>query len=226
MPRFPKNEQAFITYAKQRSVQWKGGQAGPPDVGLSAQQLLDTENAANEAQAAYDAMLAARNAAREATLLKNNKLEALRAIFGGDVDTIDAYAKATNNPDVWVLAGIPKPKDPGERPAPPKPTEVELTALTGGSIVIGFKVAAGGAVFEIQRRSRPIGGTVSDWTTIAITGEKRVTDPGVPVGLESVEYKVRAVLPNNNVGLWSDAATFSFGSQGSQGGPAARQKAG
>ncbi|OAB59719.1 hypothetical protein AY599_07815 [Leptolyngbya valderiana BDU 20041] len=226
MPRFPTNEAAFIAYAKQRSDQWKGGQAGPPDVGLSAQQLTDTENAADEAQAAYTAMLAARNAAREATLLKNNKLEALRAIFGGDVDTIDAYAKATGNPDVWVLAGIPKPKDPGERPAPPKPTELELTALTGGSIVIDFKVAAAGAVFEVQRRSRPIGGTAGDWTTIAITGEKHVTDPGVPVGLESVEYKVRAVLPNNNAGLWSDAKAFYFGAQGSQGGPAAREKAG
>lgn len=215
MPRFPKNEAAFITYAKQRSDQWKGGQAGPPDTGLSAQQLTDTEIAVNEAQAAHTAMLAARTAARDATQLKNNKLEALRAIFGGDVDTIDAYAKATGDPDVYVRAGIPKPKDGSEREAPPAPSDLKATVQLDGSIVLSFKGATGGgAQYHVQRQTTSTDNVISPYEFMGFADdEKRFVDNAVPEGLKTVGYRVAARLSTGLMSPWSVTYTVPFGSQ-------------
>ncbi|MFI4917445.1 MAG: hypothetical protein ACIAS6_13185 [Phycisphaerales bacterium JB060] len=215
MPRFPKNEAAFITYAKQRIADWKGGQAGPPDTGLSAQQLTDTENAVNEAESAYNAMLAARNSARTATGTKNDKLEALRAIFGADVDTIDAYAKATNNPGVYTLAGIPKPKDASEREAPPAPTNLRAVVDTDGSVDLTFKVAAGGgATYLVQRVLTPIGGAPGPYEFMGFANDdKTFTDNAVPEGIKSVGYRVSARLATGPQSSWSQTLIIPFGSQ-------------
>ncbi len=222
MPRFPKNESAFITYAKQRSDQWNGGQSGPPDLGLSGQQLVDTENAVSEAEAAYSAMLIARGAARDATQLKNVKLDALRAIFGADVDTIDAYAKATGDATIYALAGIPAPKDPSEREAPPAPVFGPVVQNSGGVVAAGFKVVGGGgAQYTLQRRDTALDGSVTDWRAVATLTEKAFEDPTIPLGLRKVEYRVRAQISTGLASPWSNEVGFNFGSLGSQAGPQA-----
>lgn len=215
MPRFPTTESAFITYAKQHSLLWKGGQGGPPDTGLSAQQLIDTENAALEAESAYLAMLAAHDAARDATQNKNNKLEALRAIFGGDIDTIDAYAKATDDPDVYVRAGIPKPKDRGERTAPEAPSDLRATLQLDGSIVLSFKGATGGgAQYHVQRQTTGTDNVTSPYAFMGFADdEKRFVDNAVPEGLKSVGYRVAARLSTGRMSPWSVTYTVPFGSQ-------------
>lgn len=58
---------------------------------------------------------------------------------------------------------------------------------------------------------------MGEWATIAVTGDKMYTDPSVPRGLRRVEYRVRAVLPNNQASAWSTPVPFNYGSQGSQG---------
>ncbi|MEQ9095591.1 MAG: hypothetical protein RIE32_04945 [Phycisphaerales bacterium] len=215
MPRFPNAEAAFITYAKQRIAEWKGGQAGPPDTGLSAQQLIDTENAVLEAESAYNAMLAARNSARTATGTKNAKLEALRAIFGGDIDTIDAYAKATNNPGVYALAGIPAPKDPSVRDAPPAPTDLRAVVDTDGSVDLSFKVAAGGgATYLVQRILTPLDGAPGPYEFMGFAkDDKTFTDNAVPEGIKSVGYRVAARLATGPQSSWSQTLIIPFGSQ-------------
>lgn len=216
MPRFPKSEQAFITYANDRSDQWNGGQSGPPDIGLSATQLADTTLAVSEAQAAYSDMLVAHGAARDATQLKNVKLEALRTIFGADVDTIDAYAKATGDATIYALAGIPAPKDPSERTAPPAPTFGEVVQTGAGFIRGTFTVATGGgAQYQLQRRDTTLGSATGAWTVVGVLAEKTFEDQGVPVGLLKVEYRVRAQLSTGVASPWSNEVGFNFGSQGS-----------
>jgi hypothetical protein len=161
-------------------------------------------------------MLVAHDAARDATQNKNNKLEALRAIFGGDIDTIDAYAKATDNPNVWVLAGIPKPKDRSERDAPPAPVFGPLVQAGSGYIRGNFTVASGGgAQYQLQRRDTTLGNITGQWTVVGVLTDKNFEDQGVPVGLLKVEYRVRAQLSTGAASQWSNEVGFNFGTQGS-----------
>ncbi|MCW5756452.1 MAG: hypothetical protein KIT54_04365 [Phycisphaeraceae bacterium] len=220
MPRFPKSEQAFITYAKDRSNQWNGGQSGPPVIGLTAAQRAETAQAVTEAQAAYSAMLVARGAARDATQLKNVKLEALRAIFGADVDTIDAYAKATGDSTIYSLAGIPAPKDPSGRDAPPAPVFGQVVQAGSGFIRGTFTVVSGGgAQYQLERRDTTLGNFTGPWNVVGVLTEKSFEDQGVPVGLLKVEYRVRAQLSTGAVSPWSNAMGFNFGTQGSPASP-------
>ncbi|MFI4915728.1 MAG: hypothetical protein ACIAS6_04385 [Phycisphaerales bacterium JB060] len=224
--RYPSREALLLAWSRQHADLWKGGQSGAPDTGLSAQQISDFDDAVTAAEAAFSTRAAKLSAAKAATTAKNEAFETMIDRLGSCLSTIDSVVKDTKDPSYYVRAEIDPPKDPSERPAPPKPSEVELTAITGGSMEIAFKVNAAGAVFEIQRSSTPIGGQPGEWATIAITGEKVFTDPGLAVGLQGVQYRVRAVLPNNNASPWSSPATFAFGAQGSQGGPATRERAG
>ena len=121
MARTPHADQPFLTFSRDHINVWSGGAGQPPVIGLSSQQLLDSEAACAAAEAAYQAMTAARNASKAATEAKDNAFAALRAIIGADIDTIDAFGKATGDPSVWVKAQIPAPKDPSEREAPPAP---------------------------------------------------------------------------------------------------------
>lgn len=224
--RYPRREALLLTWARQHADLWTGGQAGPPNTGLSAQQISDFDDAVAAAEAAFGNRAAKLAAAKSATTAKNDAFENMIDRLGSCLSTIDSVVKDTKDPSYYVRAQIDPPRDPSERPAPPKPSEVELTAITGGSMEIAFKVVAAGAVFEVQRSSTLIGGQPGEWSTIAITGEKQFTDPGLAVGLQSVQYRVRAVLPNNNASPWSSPATFAFGAQGSLGGPATRERAG
>jgi hypothetical protein len=225
-PRYPRREALLLAWARFHADLWSGGQAGPPNTGLSAQQISDFDAAVTAAEAAFSDRVAKLSAAKTATNAKNEAFDTMINRLGSCISTIDSTVKDTKDVGFYTRAQIDPPKDPSERPAPEKPVEVDLVPITGGSMEVSFKVAAAGAVFEIQRSSTPIDGQASPWSTIAITGEKRFTDQGVPVGLQSVQYRVRAVLPNNNASPWSSTASFTFGAQGSQGGPAAREKVG
>ena len=223
--RYPRKEALLLAWARYHADLWAGGQAGPPDTGLAAQQLVDFENAVASAEASFANRTAKLAAAKAATTSKKDAFSTLHSRLGSCMATIDAYVKQTQDPQVYVRAEIDPPKDPSERPAPPKPVELDLLSYPDGSLRLTFKVTASGSVFEIQRMTTAIGGAEGPWTTISITGDKMFTDLGVPVGLRSIQYRVRAVLPNGNSSEWSTPVPFSFGSQGSQGGPAAAQGA-
>lgn len=216
MSRTPTTEQAYIAFARQHLTVWEGNGGQPPAIGLSSQQLLDTSAATDAAEAAYAAALAARDASKAATEAKDNALEALRQVIGADIDTIDAFAKATQDPDVWVLAQIPAPKDPSSREAPPAPSFGELLQTGSGFIRGTFTVASGGgAQYQLQRRDTALGGTAGPWTVVGVLADKTFEDQGVPVGLLKVEYRVRAQLSTGMASPWSNEVGFNFGSQGS-----------
>lgn len=222
--RYPRREALLLAWARHHATVWNGGQSGPPDIGLSSQQLLDYENAVSAAETAFSERTAKLAAAKAATTNKNDKFDAMLDRLGSCISSIDSYFKETKDPAVYVRAEIDPPKEPSERPAPPKPTDLDLTSFTDGSLRLSFKITAGGAVFEVQRSTTDLVGTQSPWSTIAVTGEKMFTDLAVPGGLRSISYRVRGILGNNNAGEWSTPVPFSFGSQGSQAGPAAAKE--
>lgn len=216
MPRTPIAEQAYIAFARQHYTVWSGDGGQAPAIGLSSLQLQETSDATDAAEAAYAAALAARDASKAATEAKDIALEALRQVIGADIDTIDAFAKATQDPGVYVLAQIPAPKDPSSREAPPAPTFGELLQTGSGFICGTFTVASGGgAQYQLQRRDTPLGGTTGAWTVVGVLGDKTFEDQGVPMGLTKVEYRVRAQLSTGVASPWSNEVGFNFGSQGS-----------
>jgi len=225
-PRYPRRESLLLAWARHHATVWAGGQSGAPDIGLSAQQLVDYENAVSAAESAYSERTAKLAAAKSATQNKNDAFDVLLANLGSTIATIDAYFKTTDDPAVYTRAEIDPPKTPSERPAPPKPVELGLTSFPDGSLRLGFKISAANAVFEIQRSTTDTTGQQSPWATVAVTGDKMYTDPAVPAGLRSLEYRVRGVLPSGKAGQWSTPVPFRFGSQGSQAGPAAEQATG
>lgn len=216
MSRTPTTEQAYIAFARQHYTIWSGGQAGPPAIGLSSLQLQETSDATDAAEAAYAAALAARDASKAATEAKDNAMAALQAVIGGDIDTIDAFAKATKDPNVWVLAQIPAPKDPSSREAPPAPIFGEVVQTGSGFIRGTFTVVSGGgAQYQLQRRDTTLGNTTGAWTVVGVLTDKTFEDQGVPVGLLKVEYRVRAQLSTGMASPWSNEVGFNFGTQGS-----------
>lgn len=226
MPRTPTTDQAFITFSRDHINVWSGGEP-VPNIGLSSQQLLDTEAACAAAEAAFQAMTAARNASRAATEAKDNAVAALRAVMGADIDTIDAFGKATKDPSVWVKAQIPAPKDPSEREAPPAPAIGEIVLASGGVVRVPFTVTSGGgAQYLVQRRDTALDNASTDWFPVGTITEKTFDDQAIPFGLRQVQYRVRAQLSSGPASAWSTAASFSFGSVGSQAGPQAKAKEG
>ena len=227
MPRVPDTDAEFLTFARERADIWAGGQSGPPIIGLSAQQISDTEAATAAAEAADAEARNLRNLSKAATIAKRAAFANLEQVIGADIDTIDAYAKATKDPLVYQKAQIDPPKEPSERPAPPQPTVDLPVMLTNGRIRVDFTVAAGGgAQYQIQRRDTPLGGQAGSWVNLNTVAEKFYVDEAVPTGLLKVEYQVRAQISSGAASDWSLPAPFDFGSQGSAGGPQATGRAG
>ncbi len=215
MPRAPKPEAAFIAWSRHRADLWSGGEGQPPVIGLDEQQRLEALEASAQAHAAYQAMLAARSAAKAATEAKNNAVARLRSVMGADVATIDAFALSTRDPGVWVKAQVPAPKDASVRTAPPRPTDLRAAIASDGSVRLSFKVASGGgALYLVQRVTTALGGRRDPYEFIGFAGDdKAFTDRAVPEGLKSVGYRVAVRLSTGLMSDWSITCEVPFGSQ-------------
>jgi hypothetical protein len=220
-PRYPDKEALLLAWARHHATVWAGTQGAPPDTGLDLVQIQAFEAAVSAAETAMADRVAKASAAKTSTFNKKSAFKLLSNRLSSCVATIDAHFKDTQDEGVYVRAELDPPKDPSERPAPEKPTNLELTSYADGSLRLSFKVTAGGAVFEVQRSTTSLANVESPWATIGVTGEKMFTDPAVPGGLRSVRYRVRGIIGNNNTGPWSTPEPLHFGSQGSQPGPAA-----
>jgi hypothetical protein len=213
--RIPRTDASFIAWARQRANQWAGGQSGPPEIGLDPLEVASFEAKTAAAEAAYQTMLDARSAARDARAAKDVAFADLRSEASSDLARIDAFATTTNDPGVYPLAGVPEPKTPSERGAPNAPTDLRSTVDTDGSIELSFKVATGGgATYLVQRRITSIDGLASDYEFIGFADEdKRFVDNAVPKGIQSVGYRVAARLTSGPQSSWSQTLTVPFGSQ-------------
>jgi hypothetical protein len=216
MSRRPRDEQSLLTWSKARALQWKGGQAGVPDIGITQAMADAFEIAVNEAEAAFLAMQSAKQLAENRVTEKDAKFAAMLDQLEFLTPSIDAYAKATDDPGVYTRAGIDAPKKPGVRGAPPVPTDLEADLTNGGDVILRFACTTGGSsYFEVQRRFTTLDGFVQTWQPLVTTTEKVFTDQGVPSGYRAVDYRVRAVRTNGKSSEFSESATANFGSGGS-----------
>lgn len=215
--RVPRRLSEFVPWLQSRVTLWAGGQSGPPDIGLSSDQVAALAVLTDDFVAKYNMAQALRGNARAATIEQNTALDAVRAMLGGDIEIIDGYAKATADPDVYARAQIPPPKDRTPRTEAPKPTNLEVRATTNGNIVLTFEANKGlGSVFIIQRRYKTIDGVVTQFKKMDTIAEKTWTDTNVPNGLLWIGYQVATRLTNNVLSDWSTEKAFNFGTIGNQ----------
>ena len=66
MSRKPRDEQSLITWAKARALQWKGGQARVPDIGITQAMADAFDVAVNELDSAFTSMQQAKQLPRTA----------------------------------------------------------------------------------------------------------------------------------------------------------------
>ena len=188
----PSSRLGKIEFYEQHIAPWTAHAAA---LGLQAEPVAELATATGEARAAYDAHLAAQQAARTATQNFYEKVRLMHNAPGKGADMIAAiknHAETTNNPEVYILAEIPPPAAPGSVPPPALPTDFRVEIGQGGNLILRWKASnpAGGAgtVYLVERKLNNTG----DFAFLgAAGGDKTFDDAMLPAGVSQVDYRIR-----------------------------------
>lgn len=175
--------------------------AASSQIGLSAPQLVLLSTQTSACRAAYQAMISAQQASKNATQAFYNTCATMTDTAADYLKVIKAYAASTNNPGVYTIASIPPNKTPSAPVAPPTPANVTATLLNSGGVRLDWKASIGdGVVFTVWRKLA----TEANIQQIGLaSGAKFFEDNTLPVGTQSstgVVYQVKAT----RLGLESD----------------------
>lgn len=185
----PPNKADMISFFASRLPVWTENAA---QIGLSQQAVGQLSALLNNAQSLL-AEQAARDAEkRAATAASNQAADALRAAGAGDLATIKAFAKSTNNPAVYTLAQIPAPAAPTPAAPPTMPYDLVADIDNNGDVVLTFKsdnAQSHTGVFFVVRRK--LAGQ-SAFTLVGTSGVKSFTDKAIPQGTTSAVYNITA----------------------------------
>jgi hypothetical protein len=164
-------------------------------IGITELAVGELDSATSAARAAYNAHLAAQQAAKVATQNFYEKVRLMHNAPGRGADLIAAiknYAQSTNNPDVYTLAQIPPPSGPGKVPPPALPTDFRVEIGQSGNLILRWKAnnpaGSNGTVYLVERRLNNSG----PFAFIgAAGGDKTFDDTTLPSGVSQIEYRVR-----------------------------------
>jgi len=164
-------------------------------IGLTTAQVAALATATTAARAAYNAAEAARAASKAATQNFHDKVAAMHSNPGLGADMIDIiknFAETTNNPNVYNLAQIPPPAEPGPVPPPGTPYKLSVGLLGDGSIELKWKCdnpsGAQGTIYEVLRRFGD-----GPFAFVGATGVRAFLDDTIPAGSSPVTYQITAV---------------------------------
>ncbi len=111
----------------------------PEALGLSGETVEQIKTLTDEARAAYQAAVAARNAAQSATLLLRSALEKLRKPGAAAVATIKAKASTMDDNSIYASAHIDPPNKPGAAPDLGTPRNVSVVISSAGCAVVTWE---------------------------------------------------------------------------------------
>lgn len=214
MSTVPERDQDIIQFAVDHSEAWTQSAAL---IGLTPAQAAAFGTFMNEAQNAFNAARAAREASRAATVSQKAAIKALRTNAGDLVKIIRAYANTAADPAaVYATALIPPPAAPQRNrlPAPATDVKASLDASTG-NLKISWKSQQpeSGTSYIVKRRTSPTG----EFTFVGVaSGKKSFVDATLPAGVTQVEYIVQ---PQRSTLKGPDSAvlTVRFGRGGAGG---------
>lgn len=210
----PNTRLARVEFFEAHDPVWAAtaGGAGVGTIGLTSAQITAQTTKATDARTKYNAMIAAREAAKSATLAFYNSEDAMTLNGAGLISVIKAFAESTANPNVYVLAQIPPPSQRQPYGPPTNPTNVGAFLENDGSVTLSWKgTLFGGQFYSIWRQL--FGST--DWIQVGTVAAKKFNDALVPSGIVSASYQVRGQRGSLS-SPGSEPVTVLFGSQQQQ----------
>ncbi len=212
MPILPSRTQDLIQFFDVHAPVWT---ANAVAIGLTPAQATAFQSLTTAAHNAYNAKLAADQAARAATITLQASVTDARRSASDLIRTIKAFAENASKPDViYNLAQIPPPATPQPAPPPAKPGDLTVTLVpTTGALELRWKasnpVGTVGTSYIIRRREEG----QTEFMFVGVTGEKRFVDSTFFSGPDSVEYTVQGQRADS-AGPVSDIFIINFGRSG------------
>lgn len=180
-----------IEWFEQRLPNWT---EDPTSIGLTAAQITQLTAETQQARTAYNAVLAAKVVAKDATANQGAQVAEMRTFGSQMIKTIRAFALTQPNPAaVLAAASVPEPQVPGSIP-PEQPYDIDFDLTDAGAISLKWKGSTlGGTVFTVSRSVRidpnqPFGPAEQ----VAIVGNREFVDATVPACSIAAAYTITA----------------------------------
>lgn len=224
----PSDRTQQILFCEQHLAPWNTNAAA---IGLVAADVTNLSTKTTAARAAFNAALAARQAAKAATEAYYNAAGIMTDKAREMVKAIKLQADAKNDPNVYVLAQIPAPTPPvpGSSAPPGKPEELRAILNPDGSVTLNWKsvnaASSTGASFTVARRFLPtptnptpafvVIGSAAGSGASELGGPRTIafTDTTIPIGSPGMTYLVTPKR-GGKAGESSEAFTVTFGGGG------------
>ena len=162
------------------------------DIGLTAGAVSNLTALTEAARAAFLAAEEARIASKGATEAFYTAVAAMAKSGTSMIETIRVYADVNNNPNVFVLAGIPAPSSGSPIGPPGTPFQPVVTLSQTGAIALNWKCnnpsGASGTIYEVRRQ---IGS--GNFVFVGATGTREFIDDTIPAGSSIVNYQVNGL---------------------------------
>lgn len=215
MPVLPDTKLTTLEYFEAHCPVWTGHEVA---IGLSVAAVLDLTAKTTNARKAYNAMLAARTASKNATQSWYDSYNTMSGAGRDDIKLIKAFADSQATPmTVYTLAQVDPPAPPGPSPIPGTPSnfQVSINPATGAVSLAWKCVGDGNAVYAVSRK---FAGDATP-TFLANVGEKKFIDttlPAISGSAMPVAYFItcqRGAMSGATAGV-----TVQFGAGGGGGG--------
>ncbi len=205
MPTVPKSNLGKLTFYETHISPWATNALA---IGLEISEVTSLGIDTGAARTAYNEMIAVRTAAKSATQNFYDMINVMHSAPGKGsdmIDTIKNFAQTTDDLNVYTLAEIPPPSEPGVLPPPGTPFDFRLSLQQSGAVELKWKcnnpVGSQGTVYEIQRSVD--GG---EFTILNTVGERAFLDQTVPPTNGQVIYQITGVRST----LRGTPAQFNF----------------
>ena len=195
MPIVPGTNIGKITFYEAHIAKWT---ANATNIGLVAADCTALDALITSARKAYDDQQIALAAAKSATTAMRLAVAQMHTLGAADIAKIKAFAEATDNDGVYVLADIPAPAAPSPVGPPGTPFDFTVGLAQSGAVILKWKCVnpsgASGTVYEVRRRIGSSGsGGGGGFNFVGAVGTRSFTDETIPSGSSGVTYEITAV---------------------------------
>ena len=200
MALLPENHAARIAFLQSRIATWLSNATA---IGTTSALVNDVQTKCTDAAAALAAQQTAQNAAKSATQVLFEKMDALTNAGMIVIEQVRTKSRTAGD-GVFALADLPAPSGPSPKPAPGKPTDLNVTLSETGALDLKWAcpnpAGTQGTIYNVWRSVD--GGALE---LVGGVGTKAITDDTLPAGSSVVMYQIQAVR-STAVGPW---ATFN-----------------
>lgn len=205
----PRTRDGLLTFFRLRAESWSAEAAS---IGLSPSQAAEVAEALQAAEQTQRLAEEARLAADAAIEAAQRAAQTLRRAGGRAINTIRAFAEATDDPEVYPRASIPAVRDRTPRPAPPPARNVRAQSRCDGVVIVSWEGSvANGTTYSVWRRALGADGTnmTGPAEYIGTVGDTMIVDEAVPPRILGAMYTVQAIRGRKQSPI-SAAGTLRF----------------